>query len=219
MGDVGGIADDGPGFFAGASGVELGLIGVDGIDFLLPEGGNVEAEGGGEVDAEVSAEVVEDAAAIVGVAGDGGFGEFGVEAGVFADAGDGEVIGVGVGGVREKEDVGAEGAVEGGDAVAGFEGMGDFAVFEAGIEAGDAEDFGGGGGFLGAGFFGAEGGGFAGGHVNEGDVVAGGGEEGDGAAHGEFLVVGMGAEDGDVHAFIQYEGAGGVWVNKYSAGS
>ncbi len=135
------VAGDGTVVGAGAAGIELGLVAVDGIDLFLPEGGDVEAEGGGEVDAEVGAEVVDDAFAVVGFAGDGGFGELGVEAGVFADAGDGDVVGVGVVGVGKEKDVGAELAVQGGDAVAGFEGVGDFAVFEAGGDAGDAEDF------------------------------------------------------------------------------
>ena len=59
---------------------------------------------------------------------------------------------MGVVGIGEEENVGAELAVEGGDAVAGFKGVEDFAVLEAGLEAGDAEDLGGGGGLLGRGF-------------------------------------------------------------------
>ena len=86
-----------------------------------------------------------------------------------------------------------------GDAVAGLEGVEDFAVLKPGGQAGDAEGAGGGGGLRRAHLFRAVGGGLAGRHVDEGDGVPGGGEEGDGAAHGEFLVVGVGAEDGDVH--------------------
>ena len=51
--DVLHVADDGAAVVAGAAGVELGLVAVDGREFLLPEGRDIQAEGGGEVEAEV----------------------------------------------------------------------------------------------------------------------------------------------------------------------
>lgn len=213
---------------------ELCVIGVDGAALACGGGGDVDDEGGvGDV-AEVGAVVVEDPLGIEGRA-EGGearrdghvdFGEFGVEAGVLGDAGDGEVVGVGVVGVGHEEDGGLVGADDAGDGVAGLGGVLDAAVGEVeqdaldglavGVGRGEVRERG--GGFGEAGGAVAVGRGAAVGHVDEEDVVALVGEEGDGAAHADFLIVGVWADDEDVHGCGGGEGMirGAAFVIRHS---
>lgn len=177
-----------------AFGAELGFVAIAGVDFLLHEERDVGAEGGLERHAQVGAEVVEDAFGVPGFAGDGGFGEFGVEAGVFGDAGDGYVVRVGVGGVGDEECFGAVDADEGGELVAGFEGVLDLAVGQIELRAFDVEDLGGGGGLGKADLGRAAGSGLAGGHVDEVNGMAARTKQRNGATHAEFLIVWMRAD-------------------------
>src|SRR5690349_21012264 len=90
------VANDSPGILAGSTGVKLGLVTVDRIKLPLPEPGDVDAERRREIDTQMRAEVINDSPAIPGLAGDGGFGQLAVEAGVFPNSGDGNVIRMGV---------------------------------------------------------------------------------------------------------------------------
>ena len=133
---------------------ELCVVCVDGVVFVCCVAGGVEAECGVCDPAEVCCVVVEEPSWVVWWAdGDAGVdvpacgfgvfcdvrgerrrcghidaGEFGVEACVFCDACDGEVVGVRVVEVWEEEDVRLDGADDAGDFVPGFDGMDDLSV-------------------------------------------------------------------------------------------
>lgn len=179
-------------------------LGVDQLRAVALQGGafdgglvaDVEEEAGAFGDAEVDAEVVEDAAGVGGQAGDVGLGQFGPEAGVFDELGSGDVVGMGVFPVGGEEKAGADFAEDRGEGAAVFEGRFEAAVGQAEVVApGVAEGGVGGGGFAGAGLAAAQGGRLAVGQVEDADVPALLDQAGDGAAGAEFGVVGVGSDD------------------------
>lgn len=215
-----GEAEDGD-FFAG-DGVEEGLDDLAGeagllpvvhLDDLVPVGGDF---GEAEVFAEVGE--VEDVFLEAGAAeADGGFEEFGADAGVGAD-GAGDLVDVGAGAFAEGGD-----GVDGGDAL-GEEGVGDeFGEF-GGPEVGGEDAFAGNPAGVDAdeGFDGGLA--FGGGFTADEDAI-GVFEVGDGGAFGEelgvgedleFAVGGVGAEDG-FEGFGGFDGDGGFFDDDFGA--
>ena len=92
---------------------------------------HVEAERRLEIHPQMRAEVVDDPLGVARLAGDVGLGELRVEAGVLADARDGDVIGVGVHRVRNKQPIRPVAADHRGQLVPGLDRVHHLAVGQA----------------------------------------------------------------------------------------
>ena len=110
------------------------------------------------------------------------------------------MVGVGVGKERGEDDLGLVLANDAGHEVAGFDPVLEEPVGKIEQPPPHAEDLRGAGCFFGPCLGVAVGRGLTVGHVQQENVVPLAGQLGDGAAHAELLIIGMGAHNEDIHS-------------------